>query len=104
MFPQCVQNIHHNLAGNSLQLSSHGMSLLLMSSTEKERVKPSGEDERDESKDKGQLKGEERDTADSGRVIFTERSDSLEGPGCICTCECLCMNAETIPSCMEKHT
>lgn len=54
-----------------------------MSSTGKDKVKPSGEGRGGESKDKGQHERGGRDTAESGKVIFAERSDSLVGPNWI---------------------
>lgn len=83
MFPPCVQNIYHNLSANSLLLSAATTGLLLMSSVGKDKVKASAEGERDKSKDKGQHKSEKGDTADSGKVISAERSDSLVGPNWI---------------------
>ncbi len=65
MFPPCVQNIHSNLSAPATSLL--WMSVLI------ERVKPSGDGSRDESKDKEQQEREERDVADSGKVFFSRQ-------------------------------
>lgn len=70
-------------------------SLLLQSSTGKDKVKPSGKGQRIESKRKAQLEREEQDTADSRKVLFAERSDPLVSPNWInivINMLCLCMS------------
>ena len=64
---------------SSQLITAPATSLLLMSSTGKQTKIQ----QRDESKDGGQQEREEQVTADSRKVIFAERSDSLRGPNWI---------------------